>query len=287
MKKFSAMILPAALLVAGSIKAQVLTGENNVETGTPSIFFEANNKLYLDEHTAYKKPIQYDYLRAANVSWEKRMWRTIDLREKINQPMMFPVTPSQNRISLADLIKEGIGKDQLTVFRDDGFKTALSKEQALSKFTIKRVVKRVDENGDPLPDTIIYEPLSSDKVVQYVVKEDWYFEKERGAQEVRILGICPVYYDDDKQVYIDLGWIYFPQARPLLASHNSYNPKNDAASLTYDELFQKRFFNSYITKESNVYDRSINEYAVGLEALLEGEKIKTKIFQWEHDLWHF
>ncbi|MBC7864738.1 MAG: gliding motility protein GldN, partial [Bacteroidia bacterium] len=133
----------------------------------------------------------------------------------------------------------------------------------------------------------VIEEISSDKITQYKIKEDWYFEKERSVQEVRILGICPVYYDEDKDLYIDKGWIYFPQARNLMSKTIAYNQKNDVSNMSFDDLFQKRYFNSYIQKESNVMDRYINQYAVGLDALIKADKIKGNIFGWEHDLWNF
>ena len=58
-------------------------------------------------------------------------------------------------------------------------------------------------------------------------------------------------------------------------------------SRTFEEIFQKRYFSSYIIKETNVFDRSINDYAQGLDALLESERIKDELFTIEHDLWHY
>jgi hypothetical protein len=36
-----------------------------------------------------------------------------------------------------------------------------------------------------------------------------------------------------------------------------------------------------------VYNRSIESYAKGLDALMESERIKEEIFLTEHDLWHY
>jgi len=48
-----------------------------------------------------------------------------------------------------------------------------------------------------------------------------------------------------------------------------------------------RKFSSYIFKESNVFDRRIQDYATGIDLLLEGEKIKADIFNKEHDMWTY
>ena len=66
-----------------------------------------------------------------------------------------------------------------------------------------------------------------------------------------------------------------------------YNEKNDARRMSFDDLFWKRKFQSYIDKETNVYDRTINDHKVGVDALLKSEDIKYEIFKFEHDVWHF
>ena len=109
--------------------------------------------------------------------------------------------------------------------------------------------------------------------------------------DVRILGICPirnVYDEDDNFVGPEkLFWIYFPEARPVFAQSIVFNRQNGAERRTYDEIFWKRVFGSYITKEENVYDREIADYAVGMDALLEAERIKQELSEYEHSLWEF
>ncbi|NJM14058.1 MAG: gliding motility protein GldN [Bacteroidales bacterium] len=83
-------------------------------------------------------------------------------------------------------------------------------------------------------------------------------------------------------------WIYFPEARPMLARHEVYNRQNDANSISLDDFFWQRRFNSYIFAQSNVYNnRTIQEYTIGLETLLEADKIKNWLFEVEHDLWEY
>ena len=109
--------------------------------------------------------------------------------------------------------------------------------------------------------------------------------------EVRIIGICPIIdqFDvkGDFKGYKPLFWIYFPEARPILAKNDVFNRFNGAARLTYDDFFWKRMFSSYIYKEDNVYDRNINEYAVGIDAILESERIKNDLFTFEQQLWEY
>jgi len=94
-------------------------------------------------------------------------------------------------------------------------------------------------------------------------------------------------YVEDKDLYKPLFWVYFPQCRQIFATNEVFNAKNDAERRTFEDIFWKRQFNSMSIKETNVYDRYINQYARGIDALLESDRIKNDIFQFEHDLWHF
>ncbi|MCX6295458.1 MAG: gliding motility protein GldN, partial [Bacteroidetes bacterium] len=133
--------------------------------------------------------------------------------------------------------------------------------------------------------------IKAANIRQYWIKEDWFFDKQRSVMEARIIGICPlaekVSETGDVIGVKPLFWIYFPEARPYLAKAAVFNRHNDAERMSYDELFVKRMFASYVYKESNVYNRTISEYKTGLDALLESESIKEEVFDYESDLWHY
>lgn len=242
------------------------------------------------------KPVPYTSLREADVMWSKRVWRTIDLREKINHPLYYPTEPDQQcRISLFDLIKRAIIAEEITAYgsplTDDEFKYPMSKEE------IEKMFSRIDTNYVPDLETGEMVPVAvkinigSQDIKQFWIKEDWFFDKQRSVLDVRIIGLCPLRENkgDNGEVrgYSPMFWVYFPECRPIFARITTFNRNNDSQKLTYDQLFWKRQFGSYINKESNVYDRSIAEYKMGLEALLEAERIKEEIFLLEHDLWHY
>jgi hypothetical protein len=81
--------------------------------------------------------------------------------------------------------------------------------------------------------------------------------------------------------------LYYPECRYVFANWDAFNRENDAERRSFEDIFWKRQFSSYVTKWSNVYDRGINQYKTGLDALLEGEEIKQALFEFEHDLWNF
>ncbi|MFB0998198.1 MAG: gliding motility protein GldN, partial [Flavobacteriales bacterium] len=112
------------------------------------------------------------------------------------------------------------------------------------------------------------------------------------TMDVRIIGICPVIkqFDENgdlKEGVKPLFWLYFPECRYVFQNYFVYNRQNDAQRMSFDDLFWKRMFASFIHKESNVYDRDVKIYEQnGIKALLQSEKIKNEMLLIEHDLWH-
>jgi gliding motility associated protien GldN len=158
---------------------------------------------------------------------------------------------------------------------------------------IKVNAEGIEEMVYPNRDTMWY--VSKD-IVQYKIKEDWFFDKERSVLDVRILAIAPVVYDIETNEATgqksikglkDLFWLYFPHCRFVLNNYFVYNDKNDAQWMSFDDVFWKRRFNSTIYKSSNVYDRKVDSYRTGVDALMESEKIKEEIRTIEHDVWSF
>ncbi|MDP4684667.1 MAG: gliding motility protein GldN [Crocinitomicaceae bacterium] len=158
---------------------------------------------------------------------------------------------------------------------------------------IKVNAEGIEEMVYPNRDTMWY--VSKD-IVQYKIKEDWFFDKERSVLDVRILAIAPVVYDIETNEATgqksikglkDLFWLYFPHCRFVLNNYFVYNDKNDAQWMSFDDVFWKRRFNSTIYKSSNVYDRKVDSYRTGVDALMESDKIKEEIRTIEHDVWSF
>ncbi|HTL83208.1 MAG TPA: gliding motility protein GldN [Bacteroidia bacterium] len=279
------LVAVVAFLALGEVRAQVL------DPNFP-------DQVFLRENTRTRKPIPYTYLREADVMWSKRVWRTIDLREKFNHPLYYPETRINDRRSLFDVLRDALEAGQINAFdnpaMDDEFKVKMTKAQIEDIFVQWDSTNQVEDPNNP--GTFILAPLknelTSNNIKAYWVKEDWFFDKQRSVMDVRILGLCPMAEKADPSSgeiigYTPKFWVYFPQCRPIFAVAEVYNPQNDAERRSLDDVFWKRMFQSYVHKESNVYDRTISSYYTGIDALLESDRIKNDIFEMEHDMWHF
>ena len=167
--------------------------------------------------------------------------------------------------------------------------------------------------------------VPSNNIVAYHIKEDWYFDKERSVLDKRIIAIAPVarytfnepeegelptrgellIYDQLGKPYLfsssanafeeyegrveerEMFWLYFDELRNVIVNYYVYNDKNDAQWMSFDDLFWKRKFSSTIYRVSDKFDRELEDYKFGVDALYESDRIKESIRDWEHDLWHF
>lgn len=267
------------------------------QTGQVKLVTKPQDKSYERKHITEMKPIEYPYLRESDVFWEKRIWRQIDFNEKMNHPLYFPENPQGRWKSLMRVLWDAILNGEITAYdasgNTDNFEemVPIPASQLKAKLTTTKYIRQPDPNN---PDNWITQAIQSEFDPQDIkllwIKEDWIFDKQRSEMQVRIIGICPVMEELDPTTlafrgYNLLFWLYYPEIRPLLARSEAFNPRNSAHRLTFDQLFMQRRFSSIIIKEDNVYDRRIDDYATGIDALLESERIKNQIRQFEEELW--
>ncbi|HZX57610.1 MAG TPA: gliding motility protein GldN, partial [Mucilaginibacter sp.] len=132
--------------------------------------------------------------------------------------------------------------------------------------------------------------INPDSIVKFRIKEDWVFDRQRSVFEPRIIGIAPMFKPKVTGVNLDYQaafWIYFPDARPILATKEVVSRNNDNTGLSYDDVFMKRIFASYIVKQSNDANNRIKDYAQGIDRLYEAERIKKDLMNWELNLWQY
>lgn len=291
MKKTSLLVLSAFMLfVSSNLFAQV------VEEKEDNTIF---NSFY-DDHKQEKarKPFVYPYVRQADVVWRQRVWRLIDFREKMNQPFYYPIDPdedAQGRMNLFSVIDRALKDGTIVCYEDDEFKTEADYQKILSG--LGHYERMESEVQDPDGEIIMVEDstfvaMNPMDIKSLRIKEDWYVDKQRSVRDVRILGFCFVYTrpsDDGSSSTTPLFWIRYndPAVRNLLANADMYNPKNDVQQISYDDVFVKRLFTSYVTRTTNTQNRSISQYLTGLDALFQSDEIEEEIFNREQDMWEY
>ena len=253
--------------------------------------------MYVDDIVSKRLVVEntvlpYEPIREADIAWQKKIWRVLDTREKMNLPFRYPEKP------LFNVFREMIENGDITVFEDEKFTTALTPEE------VEKSLNRVDTSVIFDYDTyeekvqVVKSEISWEDINRFRVKEIWFFDEESSRLRVRILGIAPerdVYDDETKEFKysLPLFWIYYPEARNLLSKHRIFNENNDMAPITWAALFESRFFSSVIYKSSNVLDLRVKDMFdaskenSNIDILLESKKIKAELFNFEHDFWTY
>lgn len=239
---------------------------------------------------ANMQPVPYEYQREADVMWSKMIWRVIDVHQKMNLPFAYPQKP------LVQVIHEAAKRGEVTVYDP----TVINVDQfamVMDTVAVSNIGNKQDTIMQINPLTmeeemvIVSEELQWDKIVKYKIKEVWFFDTKTSTMQVRIIALAPVMeYRDAAGNYIGdmvMYWVPYENLRGLLAKNEVPNPQNNSQHYSWDDLFVMRKFGSTIYKESNVYDRNIQEYATGVDAQLEADRIKQEIFEKEHDLWNY
>jgi gliding motility associated protien GldN len=249
------------------------------------------------------KPLAYGYVHDRDVLMGKTTWETIDLDERINFPLYYPIDTSnigKDRRSLYDVLTKAMKDGKLTeVYTDSYFNTKKTLKDIAASLTR---IDTTDPGREQFnagiaidPQYIVRTDLAAIDVSDYKIKGYWYFDKRQSELKYRLLGLCPIVPDvytvgKEEQDFIEIFWIYFPAARDVLHEAKAFNDRNSAMPSTFDHLLNSRRFSGVIYKEENVYgDREIAEYMKenSQMQLLESERVKDKIRDFEQDMWNY
>ena len=290
--------LMLAVLMAGTTVS--FAQSNLLNAKTPE---EIGKKTAAQLISDNDKPLPYGYVHDRDVLMGKTVWEIIDLDERINFPLYYPVDSlniGSDRRSLYDVLTKAIKAGEITeVYSDSYFntkKTMRDIEASLSRIDTTDPGREQFNAGQKIDEQfIVRTDLGSFHVSDYKIKGFWYFDKRQSELKYRLLGICPVTpdvytVDNEEQDYIELFWVYFPDAREVLHENKAFNDRNSAMPITFDHLLNSRRFNATIYKEENVYgDREIKDYQKdnAQMQLLESERVKDKIRDFESDMWNY
>jgi gliding motility associated protien GldN len=301
----------------GQVFESTGSGSSNAADTTKSDVMDAIRPpidgTYQKIHLPQYQPMTLAYMREADVLYSCLTWRAIDLREKMNHPLYFPTETKGNWKSFMQTILDATtdtseaNPSPIRVYNDEYLTTPYTIEGLRNNSGQSSIVPLINEWGEDTGQQVVFTSWGPKEVYQYLLKEQYFIDKQRSVKEERIIGICPMFwfepvntssseesYDADMPSVIarrwrNFGWLYFEEIRPMLAVSEVFNPQNNAQNRTYDDIFMQRRFSSYIKGVQNVHNnRGINEYVLnGMDQRLEADYIAEKLRQREHEMWEF
>jgi gliding motility associated protien GldN len=295
--KLKSFLLTAAtiLTVSGAFaQANVLNAKSPEEIGVRT---EAQKAIDND------KPLEYGYVDDRDILFSKMTWEKVVLDERANFPLYYPIDTNNigsDRRSLYDVLMKSIKSGKIENIYDDSYfttkRTLKDVEATLVKIdTTEMGIEQLNAGEELSLEYINRRDITAADIVEYHIKGLWYFDKRQAEMKYRLLGIAPVapdvnFIDSDQPDLVPLFWVFFPDAREVLHQAKSFNNENSSMPFSFDHILNARRFQGYIYQEENVQgDRKITEYVSqnALMQLLESERIKNKIRNFELDMWTY
>ncbi len=275
-------------------QANILNADSPEDIGKKTI-----EQIQLDNDL----PLEYGYVDERDVLWAKTTWETIDLDERINFPLYYPIDTvniGADRRALYDVLLSNVKNGNIKkIYADSYFtetRTLGDLDGTLSKIDTLDLGYEQFNAGEPVdPQYIEVTTIGAADISEYQIRGYWYFDKRQGELRYRLLGIAPVapdvnFLNDDEPDMVPLFWVWYPDVREILHNAKAFNRKNTSMPFTYDHVLNARRFNSVIYKEDNIQgDREVNDYIIdnALMQLLESERIKESIRNFEMDMWSY
>ena len=296
-KNFKYTFIFLGIYFVGYSQANILSAKVPEEIGVKT---EAQLLLDNDE------PLEYGYVNDRDVLWSKMVWERIVLDERVNFPLYYPIDTNnigKERRSLFHTLYTNLMNQNIAKAYDDSY---FSRERTLKDLqgsmvkidTLDIGYDQLNSEGRVDPEYITRRTIVSDDIKEILIKGLWYFDKRQGEMKYRLLGIAPAAPDvefidsDDESNKEPIGmfWIFYPEIRDIMHQAKSFNNKNSAIPISFDHLLNSRRFNAIVYKEENVYgDREVKEYVSdnALMQLLESDRLKEKIRNFEQDMWNY
>lgn len=270
------------ILISMTSMASIIAQQNQAEKPIDGVY----ERITIRE----RKPVPLPHIREADVVWSKRVWQYIDVRKTINQHLYFPLTPSSEYRNLMQVLEDAIRAGELRAYHvdDDSFEGEPFDPTVLFDELLTGEIP-VEVDGRMETEVV---PFRSSDVMVFRIKEEWFIDRRRGQLDVRIIGLSPSKYQEQDGVltgiFDPLFWVPFEEARPALANAPVLSRRNDMHNISFDDLFQRRYFDSVIYREDRPDGRAIVEYIDDpQERLREAERIKESIRNRELDMWHY
>jgi len=292
---------PSNFPSTGNIPIRVDSASSGIDTNVvkglrPDGAFETRSDI-MNQRT----PLPYEHLRWDDALYAEKVWRELDLREKMNQPFRYDNKEDNGDQRFISIMINAVRKGEVLAFRDDRFTQPMTMADVQESMSggVGADTNKVTDIDDPskiIEYVVTPRTFNPKSVMKLRIKEEWVFDREASRLFCRIVGVCPLkteYFEGTtrERGVSPMFWIYYPDLRPTLAKYDVYNSKNMGASrMTWEELFESRMFSSYIVK-STLDNPSMKNIRAMIKdpilVLLEGDNIKDRIFNFEQDLWSY
>ena len=292
MQAFSILCL---MILGGAVSAQT----NILNAKMPGEMFEkTESQIQLDND----KPLPYGYVDSRDVLWGKNTWEIVDLDERVNFPLYYPVDTNNigsDRRSLYDVLVKNVKEGKLDIYADSYFNQKIELNDiaaAMSRVdTTDLGIEQINAGYEVDEQYIDRRDISAADIEQYWIRGYWYFDKRQGELKYRLIGLAPVapdvnFIDDEDPVMVPLFWVWYPTAREVLHEAKVFNPQNSAQPISFDHILNSRRFNWVIYQVDNIQgDRQVKEYIAdnAMMQLLESQRIKEQIRNFEIDMWNY
>lgn len=290
------------LVISGFLVSSLCMGQVNIlNADTPEEIGVRTQKQLEAGNSA--KPLPYGYVNERDILWAKSTWELIDLDERVNLPLYFPIDTNNigsNRRSLYHVLMDGIRTGEIeNIYADSYFNQKLTLEDLGATMsrgdTLPQGRAQLNAGEELSSQYVLTTNITAADVMEYHIRGYWYFDARRGALQYRLIGIAPVTPDAYSKSQgldssIELFWVFYPDARQTLHNALVFNSGNTAQPLTFDHLLNSRRFHGVIYKEDNVQgDRAIDEYISdnALMQLLKSRRIKESIREFESNMWNY
>lgn len=293
-KNLLVIVLCVLAVTSTFAQANILNAKSPDEIGV-----KTDAQIALDND----KPLEYGYVDDRDILYSRMIWEKIVLDERINFPLYYPIDTNnigRNRRSLFDVLMTSVKNGDIENIYDDSYfttkRTLKDIEGALKMVdTTELGIEQINAGEELSAEYINTREITAADIIEYHIKGLWYFDKRLSELRYRLLGIAPVapdvnFIDTDESDLVPLFWVFFPDAREVLHKAKSFNGKNSAMPISFDHLLNSRRFNGYVFREENIQgDRAISEYINNnaLMQLLESDRIKEKIRDFEQDMWSY
>ena len=289
MRRLATTILMA--LITYGVLAQGLAG-------TP-------NEFYTEKLVSEQSPTPYPYLRETDIVWSTNIWKTIDLNEAFNQFFYFPIDSFyvEGRTNLANLLWNAIVANEIPIFEDDELKIPLDNAVFVAGYTkadtLLLEIGYSDDDEEQYTTVIRPKFFESEEIYRYALREVWFIGKADSRLDSRRIALAPLKESSFElgnsgivinQGIVPIFWVPMQNmaVRRLLARNTAYpNKWNTVGQPSWDMIFLSQYYEAYVTRESNVYNRRIDQYLTGEDAILESEAIEAKVFEIGDDMWEY